>query len=99
MPRPTWTTDEQAEWLKERMKNFTDAQASGTTCAFINTTTGAFTTRWPIPAPTPAEIAETEQGTVDAAKAIKRDKQRGVRRSPLTIMHVLTTDTVSSPAN
>ncbi|KAI0713992.1 hypothetical protein C8Q76DRAFT_602887, partial [Earliella scabrosa] len=70
-----WTTDEQAVWLGERKAGFVDAQGKGTTRAFINATTEAFTQKWPVADPTPAEIAE-EGGNLQAAKTSKLGKQR-----------------------
>lgn len=77
MPRPTWTTELQAAFLAERKKSFTDSQASGTTRAFLNATTESFLAKWPILAPTEAELAE-ENGDYDAVMANKRAKIRTV---------------------
>ncbi len=77
MPRPTWTTELQAAFLTERKGSFIDAQASGTTRAFLNATTEAFLAKWPILAPTDAELAE-EQGDYDAVMANKKAKIRSM---------------------
>ncbi|RDX39730.1 hypothetical protein OH76DRAFT_1306824, partial [Lentinus brumalis] len=53
-----WTTDEEAAWLALRKKNFADAQANGTTRAFLNATTESFKDVFPRAPPSAAEIAE-----------------------------------------
>ncbi len=89
MVRPTWSSDEQTAWLKERMKPFHDSQADHTSRAFFNATTEAFVAKWPPCDPSEAEIRE--HGSHDAALEAWRAKMRNVSSSPLWLLaHSLT---------
>ncbi|TFK80024.1 hypothetical protein K466DRAFT_451540, partial [Polyporus arcularius HHB13444] len=70
-----WTTDEEAVWLGLRKKNFADAQANGTTRAFLNATTESFKDVFPRAPPSAAEIAEA--GSYKAAVEAQLTKLRG----------------------
>lgn len=90
MPRPTWTTDAEATWLSERKKAFADAQADGTTRAFLNATTESFLGSFPRQPPTPAELAEHNGNEEEAQKAQKK-QIRGVSTVSLLCSAVLLT--------
>ncbi|TFK80099.1 hypothetical protein K466DRAFT_451983, partial [Polyporus arcularius HHB13444] len=70
-----WTTDEQATWLTERVRRFTDAQADGTTRPFFNATTESWVVSWPVDPPTAEDIAK-QDGDEEAAKREKFSKLR-----------------------
>ena len=78
MGRQTWATDAQGNWLSQRKKGFLATQSKGTTRAFVNSTTEDFIEKWPVAAPTPAELLDAE-GNIEAAKKAKLEKQRQVR--------------------
>ncbi|RDX40231.1 hypothetical protein OH76DRAFT_1299366, partial [Lentinus brumalis] len=70
-----WTTDEEHAWLSLRKKGFADAQADGTTRAFLNATTESFLGDLPRQPPTDAQIAE-HNGDVEAAIQAQKKKVR-----------------------
>ena len=76
MGQKPWTTNEQANWLKERKKAFVDAQVNKTTRAFFNSTTKAFVQKWPVGEPTVEEIAE--EGGLEEAQNARQVAQRTV---------------------
>ena len=71
MPRRKWTTEEQYEWLSERIPDFVEAQQTGTVSVFITSVTQKWYQEWPPGEPTEDEVEEAK-GSVRAAKKARK---------------------------
>jgi len=67
MTQKSWTTPEQAEWLKAHCKNFAEAEANNSTKAFYDEIYVSWLKAWPNPEPTAAEV-EAAGGQEQAVK-------------------------------
>ena len=76
MPRPTWTTNEQGEYLTLRQKDFADSQVDGSTKAFFASVTLSFVERWPRQVST--EEIDAAKGDEEAAMEASTKKLRNV---------------------
>ena len=61
MPRRKWTTEEQYEWLSERIPDFVEAQQTGTVSVFITSVTQKWYQEWPPGEPTEDEVEEAKE--------------------------------------
>jgi len=69
-----WVTPEQGAWLKERLPVFAAAQiAKNATTQFYPNLHRDWCAKWPIPEPTPEEVADLK-GVVEQARKVKRTK-------------------------
>lgn len=79
MPRQTWTTNDQKEWLEPRKAAFLEAKQKGAISLkeFYKGIHKEFREQWPVPAVTEREI--TIAGSAELATKDKRDKYDKVR--------------------
>jgi len=69
-----WVTPEQQAWLKERLPLFAAAQlAKNATTQFYPNVHRDWCAKWPIPEPTPDEVAASN-GLIEQARKVKRTK-------------------------
>ena len=76
MGKKTWASSAQQEWLWSKIPDFGEAQAQKTTNSFFSEVYTAFHKKWPVPPPTPGEIAEAK--SEEEAKVIKQKKSESV---------------------
>ena len=74
MPRQTWVTNDQKEWLEPQKAAFIEAKQKSPTSLkeFFQGVYKEFREKWPVPAVTESEI--TAAGSVELATKDKRDK-------------------------
>ena len=75
MPKPTWASSVQKEWLLAKLPDLADAQAQKATTLFFAEVYREFHDKWPV-TPTEQEIAAAK--SEEEAKAIKEKKSESV---------------------
>ena len=87
MGKKSWASADQLQWLNSKLPHFCTARATKGGAEFLHTTYAEFTTQWPVPPPTPKEIAETH-GNLELTTTNKTKACENV--SPLAILGILT---------
>src|ERR1700742_1062449 len=70
MGKKSWASADQLQWLNSKLPHFCTARATKGGAEFLHTTYAEFTTQWPVPPPTPKEIADTS-GNLELAATNK----------------------------
>ena len=60
MPKKSWASPEQIQWLNSQLSGFLKAQEERATSAFLATTYTKFHEQWPVASPTAEEIANAK---------------------------------------
>ena len=66
MPKKSWASPEQIQWLESQLSGFLKARENKTISTFFAATYTEFHERWPVASPTAEEIANAKQGEEQA---------------------------------
>lgn len=80
MPKRSWASKQQQDWLYAQLPDFRKAQETRATPSFFAEIYEEFHAKWPVPAPTADEIA-AEDGNEEKAKTTKEKASENVSRS------------------
>jgi hypothetical protein len=80
MPKRSWASKEQQDWLYAQLPGFRKAQETKTTPSFFAGIYQEFHAQWPVPAPTAEEIA-ADDGNEEKAKTTKEKASESVSGS------------------
>ena len=73
MPKKSWASQEQLDWLYAKLPDFRIAQEAKTTPSFFLKFFKEFHEQWPVPSPTPEENA-ADDGDEEQAQTTKELK-------------------------
>jgi hypothetical protein len=80
MPKKSWASKEQQDWLYAQLPNFRIAQEAKTTPSFFSNIFQEFHAKWPVPSPTAKEIA-ADDGSQEQAQTTKEKASESVSDS------------------
>lgn len=80
MPKKSWASKEQQDWLYAQLPTFRIAQEAKTTPSFFLKIYQEFHAQWPVPAPTTEEIAD-DDGSQEQAQTTKEKASESVSHS------------------
>jgi hypothetical protein len=84
MPKKTWASDEQQNWLFAQLADFRQAQEAKTTPSFFTELYENFHVEWPLASPNADEISKAD-GNEEKAKTLKQKASEHV--SSFTIIY------------
>lgn len=77
MPKWSWASKEQQDWLFALLPDFRKAQEAKTTPSFFTEIYQEFHAKWPVPSPTAEEIA-ADDGNEEQAQTTKEKASESV---------------------
>lgn len=77
MPKKSWASKEQHDWLYSQLPHFRIAQEAKTTPSFFTKNFQEFHAQWPVPPPTAEDIAANE-GNMEQAQTTKEKASESV---------------------